>query len=411
MKKLLLASTGIIALLGSAQAETLVVQANDGYMNIRSGPGTNYSLVGTVPNGKRISWSGPATCVRRQDGIVGADWCKVNVYNGQLAPVGSYYNQMGWVSRAGLMPVYEEEPAHGPEFETPEGSDGTLTCDRPQVLLGDDPRDPNPVIGIELSYSPQDHAWRIFHHQANGGVVSRSEQYAIVDNTSSNKVQWSGSLNRNRSLFMVGEVKSDGYYYEWLYNRSQGNRLDMQLRAKCHVNNNQRLPGPTSEAAPPAPSPAPLPKKAETVPYRPQAQQAPQAPKTVLKDSVPIYPVNNGNVAAIDVLIGGNPIRMLLDTGAEIIQIPPDLAEKIVREHQGSWGRIANFRMADGHVAQQRTINIESVRIGSHTLHNVTASVSEGTPIMAFPVVNSIAPFRIDTRNRELVFDNVEAKG
>jgi uncharacterized protein YraI len=238
MRKVLMTTVAAASLLcGGASAETLVVQANDGYMNIRTGPGTNYSLVGTVPNGKRISWSGPATCVRRQDGIAGADWCKVNVYNGQLAPVGSYYNQTGWVSRAGLMPVYEDEtPAHPRASADPLGIDNqdALVCDRPQIMLGDD-RDPNPVTWIEVSYVQADHAWRIFHHFQNGGVVSRSEQYAIVDETNPSKFQWSGSLNRNRSLYMVGEVKRDGYYYEWLYDRSHGNRLDMSTRSKCRL--------------------------------------------------------------------------------------------------------------------------------------------------------------------------------
>jgi predicted aspartyl protease len=363
-------------------------------MNIRSGPGTNYSLLGVMPNGKRVTWQGPAVCVPRQDGIRGADWCKVNVANGQLAPVGGYYNQVGWVSRSGLMPVYEEETPRA--TADPKGLDAPgdgLVCDRPQVILGDEPRDPNPVTWIEVSYAPADHAWRIFHHFQNGGVVSRSEQYALVDNTSANKVQWSGSLNRNRSLFMVGEVKEDGYYYEWLYNRSHNNQLEMTLRSKCHL----------AEATP---------RRMETVtpnyvPQRP-VQTVPVRP---VKDSVPIHPVGDGMAVALDVLIGGNPVRMLLDTGAMMIQITPDLAAKIVMERQGSYGRWANFTMADGRKVKQQIVNIETIKIGSHTLHNVEASVSEGALIMAFPVVNSIAPFKIDTRNRELVFDGVEARG
>jgi predicted aspartyl protease len=97
---------------------------------------------------------------------------------------------------------------------------------------------------------------------------------------------------------------------------------------------------------------------------------------------------------------------MLLDTGAMMIQINPALAAKIVMEKQGSYGRWANFTMADGRSVKQQVLNIESVRIGNHTLHNVEASVSEGTLLMAFPVLNAIGPFKIDTRNRELVFDS-----
>jgi hypothetical protein len=154
------------------------------------------------------------------------------------------------------MPVYDGEPPKqfgqqtSPDYDPQPQTDG-LVCDRPQVMLGDEPNDANPVTWIEVGYAPSDHAWRIFHHFANGGVVSRSEQYAVVDNTNAGKVQWSGSLNRNRALFMVGEVKSDGYYYEWLYNRNKGNRLEMALKSKCNVAAPQQsLPKPTSEVSP-----------------------------------------------------------------------------------------------------------------------------------------------------------------
>jgi hypothetical protein len=198
-------------------------------------------------------------------------------------------------------------------------------------------------------------------------------------------------------------VKPDGYYYEWLYNRSQNNRLDMALKSKCHLATPQQsLPRPTSEATPSAPrrmETVSAPKPVQTIPVRP------------FKDSLPIYPVGGGRATAIDVLIGGNPIRMLVDTGAMMIQITPDLAAKIVMDHQGSYGRWAEFTMADGRKVKQQIINIETIKLGGHTLHNVEASISEGEMIMAFPVLNSIAPFKIDTRNQELVFDGVEARG
>jgi predicted aspartyl protease len=403
MRKLATIAAAVLSLTGGAEAAKLQVQANDGYMNIRSGPGTNFALIGSVPNGTVYNWPGEPNCVARQDGIRGADWCKVN-HNGTA----------GWVSRSGLMPVYDGEPPRqfgqdtSPDYD-PQPQQDALVCDRPQVLIGDDPRDTNPVTWIEVTYSPADHAWRIFHHQQNGGVVSRSEQYALVDNTSANKVQWSGSLNRNRSLFMVGEVKPDGYYYEWLYNRSQGNRLDMQLRSKCHVPA-APLPRPTSEVAPPMPE-----RKVATAVTRepPQAAPIPQVQAAPRKDSVPLYTSHGGERLYIDALVGGNPVRMLLDTGAQVMQISSALAAKIVLEQQGSFGGMGNFVMADGRTIKQQVIFIESVRIGNHVVRNVRASVSDdATPLMSFPVLNAIGAFKIDARSNELVFETkVEAKG
>lgn len=101
MKGLLTTAAALALLTTAANADALQVQANDGFMNVRSGPGVNYSLLGTVPNGTRYEWPGRPTCVRRQDGIAGAPWCKVN-YNGQG----------GWISMAGLMPTTTTSPTY-----------------------------------------------------------------------------------------------------------------------------------------------------------------------------------------------------------------------------------------------------------------------------------------------------------
>ena len=104
------------------------------------------------------------------------------------------------------------------------------------LLIGDEP-DNNPVVNVSVRYDANDRAWRIFHRLRNGLVVSRSEQYAVLDATSERKTQWQGSLNRNRSLYMVGELKRDDTngitYMEWMYDRAKGNLLVMQATARC----------------------------------------------------------------------------------------------------------------------------------------------------------------------------------
>lgn len=111
-----------------------------------------------------------------------------------------------------------------------------LTCAAPRVALGDDPRDDNPVVSVEIKFIPEEHMWRVFHNRADGLVVSRSEQYAIQDASTDNKAQWQGSLNRARHLYMVGEIKRvDGalVYLEWLYDRKKNNQLVMHAAARC----------------------------------------------------------------------------------------------------------------------------------------------------------------------------------
>jgi len=112
-----------------------------------------------------------------------------------------------------------------------------LKCTTPRVALGDGPDD-NPVVAIEVIYKPEDHAWRVFHHRRNGLVVARNEQYAIQDATNNDKTEWSGSLNRNRNLVMVGEVRQSAdngtfQYMERMYDRSKKGALVMEMTAQC----------------------------------------------------------------------------------------------------------------------------------------------------------------------------------
>lgn len=234
MKKLLLATAAAL-LIGTAAANAyptmtfrVPLDVSGGHMNVRNGPGANHALIGEIPAGAIVH---ATTCTPRDDGVRGADWCFV-----ELGRSG------GWVSQAGLMPLevppetrIEVTPDQPPAYS--EAQPGGLVCGAPVVSVGDT-HDRNPVVSVEVKYSAADHAWRIFHHLANGEVVSRSEQYAVVDASSDGKRQWRGSLNRNRSLYMIGEARREQgqiIYAEWLYDRNLGGRLVMQATAKCSM--------------------------------------------------------------------------------------------------------------------------------------------------------------------------------
>jgi hypothetical protein len=224
----------------------------DGFLNVRAGPGTNHALRGAIPAGAFVEVN-DAACQRRDDRIPGSDFCPVN-----------YRGVVGWASRAGLMPI---EPAVMAQpalvYAKPE-LHGDLVCDPPVVLLGDTAGDTDPVVGVEVSYDASVHGWQIFHHHASGLVASRSQQYAIEDFSNGNETRWGGSLNRNRSLYMIGKAAvnystGEGYYEEWLYNRSQGNRLDVHLRAICRLGHPVQQAQPVWTRPQPQPEPTPAP--------------------------------------------------------------------------------------------------------------------------------------------------------
>ena len=132
---------------------------------------------------------------------------------------------------------------------------------------------------------------------------------------------------------------------------------------------------------------------------------APTIASAPVEDSVPIYPTDNGTSAMIDVVLGDQPLRMLLDTGATTCLISEAIAAGIVRDGYGVRQEAGRFKMADGTIRTLPVLLIREVRIGRHTIRNVPAGVSSrGDVILAFPVVNAIAPFTIDTRASVLIF-------
>jgi hypothetical protein len=123
-----------------------------------------------------------------------------------------------------------------------------MSCDAPVTALGDT-RDNNPVVSTFIQYFPENHQWRVIHYLANGLMVLRAVQYDMRDATNDHRVQWQGPLVRNRSLYMIGElrrVESGVVYMEWIYDRAKGNTLLMQSTARCEQVMPPALPQPTS---------------------------------------------------------------------------------------------------------------------------------------------------------------------
>lgn len=284
-----------------------------------------------------------------------------------------------------------------------------LQCSAPQTLVGEDANDPNPVTQIAVDYSWDDHAWRVFHQLRNGAVVSRQAQYGMADLSNNHKTQWQGRLLRQPWLFMIGEVKGNDRgeftYNEWMYDSKRGNRLVMQAFARCTERApQQQLPTPTAKVEPTqpyaqAPAQAPVPQ-AQT----PAPTQQPPAPQVAArtKDSVPIiigqYGVN------VDVLLGGMPIRMMVDTGANSSQIPQSFASMLISNGNAVVHGTAPITYANGSKSTEQVLRVRELRIGSHVVRDVLVTISDGPPLIGFPVIDGIAPFTIDTRAGELVW-------
>ena len=291
-----------------------------------------------------------------------------------------------------------------------------LECGAPRTLVGEDANDTNPVMRIAVGYSYDDHAWRVFHQLRSGAVVARQTQYGMTDVSNSVKTQWQGRLLRQPWLFMIGEVRTleGGYvYHEWMYDSKQGNRLVMQAIARCTARA-PALPTPTSQAPtqPYGQTVVQAPTQQYQQPTQPMPQTSPQAPSATRfsspnatgKDSVPIIVDKVRGSVHVDVLLGGMPLRMLVDTGANSSQIPPSFASMLIRNGNAVVVGTAPITYANGSKSTEQVLRVRELRIGSHVVRDVLVTVSDGSPLVGFPVIDGIAPFTIDTRAGELVW-------
>lgn len=298
----------------------------------------------------------------------------------------------------------------------------TLVCGAPVVAYGDDKPDSNPVIGIAVAYNPDTRGWGIVYKFRDGSTVSRNNQYALRDaSVDGYKVQWKGTWYRRPSIWMIGEVRRVGNemtYYEWQYNSENDNQLQMHHAARCQPYS--PLPQPTTQndaptqpfAQAPATQPyaqGPAAGSPEKIVQKPvettvETDKPTAAPTVAKRDTVPIIVAGDGMSTKVDVLIGGMPLRMLIDTGATHSQVPESFASMLLRNGSAVLEGTAPVHYANGSTGTEAVLRVRELRIGSHVVRDVQVTVSSGPPLIAFPIINSIAPFTIDTRAGELIF-------
>src|SRR5262249_12566900 len=282
-----------------------------------------------------------------------------------------------------------------------------LTCSAPIVYVGQQSRDAHDtVVGVDVYYSNGE--WQVRHRMGNGSEVNRVNQYAMRDTSNRNMTQWRGeSYKYPGILWMVGEIQRDKrtgqqVYVEWIYNRG---RLTMNTAANCNEQvlarrpEPQYVPQPAPQPAPPPapptvtfptvivvppavvqnPAPVPPPPAVQNpAPAQPPAAQnptpQPPAAKPPRRNSVPIT-VYNERAVLIDMGLGRQVVNMMLDTGASTSAITDEVANALVRDGQARWLGTRKFKMADGSMTEALALVINEVRIGSHVVRDVEASV------------------------------------
>jgi hypothetical protein len=168
-----------------------------------------------------------------------------------------------------------------------------LVCTNPIILSGQ--ADDHGVATVYVDYNRGQRSWAIKHTLKNGVTVYRELQYALQDTSDSEKTEWSGYLNKNQDIRMVGTIRKlanantgEFSYFETLFNGRTHEKVE--IGAQC----TNTIVESNNPSETPHPAPAPEAKPGH--------------------DSVPIF--TDGRTVYIDVVLGGYPTRMVLDTGA-----------------------------------------------------------------------------------------------
>src|SRR5271165_3876209 len=240
--------------------------------------------------------------------------------------------------------------------------------------------------------------WNIIHNLSNGTSVRRELQYV------SDPLSWSGYLNRNSSMFMVGitGVTNDKWYYS--------DTIIKESESSC-------VPDPVYPAMPPivAHLPATELEAAAIAARNLQAESNSKAltfvefaPTTTTQTqfSVPIIPIGNHGGKAVNITLGDKmTLSMIIDTGSDIVGVTESIANQLILNNEARELEKVDTVLANGSIRTERMINIKKLTIGGHTLYNIPATVGSDVsePLLGIDVLNRFGKFSIDTVNNQLI--------
>jgi hypothetical protein len=255
-----------------------------------------------------------------------------------------------------------------------------LTCGPPRFFLGTPGRGPK-VVSTTVVHD-EGH-WGVRHTMEDGRVYSRVDQYYVQEATGEHGLSWwHGYRVGNPHLWMSGGLFQDQghvWYEEQI----------VDLAANKPIGRTMQDCGPITPVvtSPPAPT------------Y--------SAPPPVIRagndDSVPITMIHRS--IHVIVTVGGRPLDMILDTGANVSSIPPSLANNLIAAGRAEGGPSVPITLANGATEEERTVFVDSLVIGRHARAKVLVSVSDGDPLLGLPILNSIGKFSIDAERGVLSFE------
>ena len=277
-----------------------------------------------------------------------------------------------------------------------------LNCFPARTLIGDN--NPSPAYrGVKTYVRHSSAGWLVFHTLANSEVIDRGSQYRMVDSSTSTAEQWTGRLNRNPNLIMIGKILVDPrtrlyYYSEEIYDQSKGGALIVETVAQCSpVETAIEASGPRTSFPPGIVNDAPDRGSEQAI--------------------VPM--VGDGGTFAVPATINNQlTLKFVVDSGASEVSVPTDVVSTLVRT-----GTIAatdflgsrTYKLADGSTVPSQRFLIRSLKVGDRTVENVTASIAPvaGQLLLGESFLRRFKSWSIDNSRAALILngDPIQSDG
>ena len=105
--------------------------------------------------------------------------------------------------------------------------------------------------------------------------------------------------------------------------------------------------------------------------------------------------------------LGSQSVKMMIDTGANMMSLPATVAHRLVASGDADHGAGWRVKQADGRIIREDTIIIHQVKVGSHVVRTVVAAVAPdgASALLPITVLKQIGKFTIDFANNKLSFN------
>jgi hypothetical protein len=221
-------------------------------------------------------------------------------------------------------------------------------------------------VSVSIVY---DHGfWRVVHTLSNGHVYERARQYSLSDATTLAAdgiyTSWTGPLNRNPAISMVGRLYMSGGVPHYSETMAKNGEIVMASDAICTFD------------------------------------RSPFSVAVATANEAGVY-----GIQTVGVTLASTYTSMEIDTGCSTMQITKTMADSLVARGEAVEARSGQSLLADGSTHADRRVIINSASIGGKVITNVLSAVGDDNAAMLLGIgaLQRFGKFSINPSAHQLV--------